>query len=132
MNHIYWYPHSKEAEFYKLLLDYDESLERDLADCRAIWYESWTQNLMVWYYWMSDRIATMVISKKFWFIKRLVDNDKIDLDAQAMKYAKSDLSKFFAEWKDKWWMSDDYAMLLMLLAIQDKPIEFLISILKNV
>ena len=64
------------------------------------------------------------------FIKWLVENDKIDLEAQAMQYAKSDLSKFFAEWKDKNWMSDDYAMLLMLLAIQDEPIRFLCEILK--
>ena len=73
---------------------------------------------------------SLICSKKFWFIKWLVENDKIDLEAQAIQYAKSDLSKFFAEWKDKDWMSDDYAMLLMLLAIQDEPINFLISILK--
>ena len=71
-----------------------------------------------------------ICSKKFWFIKWLVENDKIDLDAQAMQYAKSDLSKFFTEWEDENWMSDDYAMLLMLLSIQDEPINFLVSILK--
>lgn len=78
-------------------------------------------------YWVSDEC---IISKKQGFIKRLVENNKIDWDNQALQYAKSDLSKFFAEWKDKNWMSDDYAMLLMLLAIQDDPIDFLISILK--
>ena len=82
----------------------------------------------VFFEWLNynDRI----IWKDFWFIKWLVDNDKIDRDNQALQYAKSDLSKFFTEWKDKNWMSDDYAMLLMLLSIQDNPIEFLISILK--
>ena len=56
---------------------------------------------------------TILISKKFWFIKRLVENDKIDLEKfpQIMEYS-------------------DYESLLMLLSIQDNPIEFLISILK--
>jgi hypothetical protein len=36
-------------------------------------------------------------------------------------------------WEIKYWFdSSDYYWLLMLLAIQDEPIEFLISILKNV
>ena len=112
MNHIYWYPHSKKAEFYKLLLDYDDSLERDLADYGTIWYESWTRNLMVWDYKMPDRIASMVISKYFWFIQRLVDNDKID-------ESKIDIH----------WFSF-YESVLMELAIQDNPIEFLCSVLK--
>lgn len=71
-----------------------------------------------------------ILGKRYWFIKRLIDNDKIDFESQAMQYVKSDLSKFFAEWEDKNWMSDDYAMLLMLLSIQDNPIEFLISVLR--
>ena len=89
---------------------------------------SWepTFELENWYYFNQ----WYIISKQFWFISWLVENDKIDRDNQALQYAKSDLSKFFTEWKDKNWMSDDYAMLLMLLSIQDNPIEFLISILK--
>ena len=73
---------------------------------------------------------SFVCGKRFWWIEWLVENDKIDRDNQALQYAKSDLSKFFTEWKDKNWMSDDYAMLLMLLAIQDEPIRFLCDILK--
>jgi len=125
MNHIHWYPRSKEAEFYKLLLNYDESLERDLADCGAIWYESWTQNLMVWDYRMSDRIASMVVSKYYWFIKRLVDNDKID---QTNKFCVS----VNVEWKGMGYTKafEGYESLLMLLSIQEEPINFLLSILK--
>ena len=54
-----------------------------------------------------------VLSKKFWFIEWLVDNDKIDIEKfpQIMEYS-------------------DYESLLMLLSINDNPIEFLISILK--
>ena len=63
-----------------------------------------------------------VLSKKFWFIKRLVENDKIDL----MKLKKwIEDNKFYCA---KWGKITN--MLLMLLSIQDNPIEFLISILK--
>lgn len=60
-----------------------------------------------------------VISKKFWFIKWLVDNDKIDKD-------KVKLLSVFQET----WYYNLYQSLLMILSIQEKPIEFLISILK--
>lgn len=133
MQHIYWYPHSKEAEFYKLLLDYDEGLERDLADCGAIWYESWTQNLMAWDYWMSDRIESMIISKNFWFIERLVDNKKIDerkIDTRLVRYVESHYDE---EW---YWVENSYEdysdtnTLIMLLSISKTPIEDLIDYLR--
>ena len=56
----------------------------------------------------------LIISKKYWFIKWLVENEKIDLDG----YPDID---FF---------NGDVNNLLMYLAIQDNPIEFLVSILK--
>jgi len=59
-----------------------------------------------------------LISKKFWFIKWLVENEKIDLDKLEKKVLKENLIRKFDEW------------LLMLLSIQDEPIEFLVSILK--
>ena len=130
MEHIYWNPQSKEAKFYRYLLDYDRSLEKDLADCKAIWYESWTNNLMVWDYWMSDRIEAVVISKKFWFIKSLVENDKIDINK---------IHKIWYIWGHDGYIwydicceeprPNDYECLIMELSIQDKTIEFLISIL---
>lgn len=140
MNHIYWYPHSKEAEFYKLLLDYDESLERDLADCRAIWYESWTQNLMVWNYWMPDRIVSMIISKQFWFIEWLVENNKIEWETIWNYQSRTKLRTLTHTawlWHDAEWKSElEYIKeaftdgLLMILSISDTPIEDLISYLK--
>lgn len=64
----------------------------------------------------------LIISKKFWFIQWLVENDKIDL----MKLKKwIEDNKFYCA---KWGKITN--MLLMLLSIQDNPIEFLISILK--
>ena len=63
----------------------------------------------------------VVINKKNWFIQWLVDNDKID-------YKKLVEDNTWNILKENWWTND--IALLMLLAIQDEPIEFLISILK--
>ena len=56
---------------------------------------------------------SMILSKRFQFVERLLENDKIDFDKypQIMEY----------------W---DLESLLMYLSIQDEPINFLISILK--
>ena len=63
----------------------------------------------------------LIISKKFWFIKWLVENDKID----------------FYEWKyleNPIWSNNydecDYLELIQRLSISDTPIEDLISYLK--
>lgn len=86
-------------------------------------------------YWMLWRwlnlmwVDQYLISKHYWFIKRLVDNDKIDrltfctVETPSSKYEDFDL------WPET--PREDYTnILLMDLAIQDKPIEFLISILR--
>lgn len=65
---------------------------------------------------------TKIISKELGFIKWLVDNDKIDLvrlSCTAIRYTEIIDADFSRE--DR---------ILMILAIQDNPIEFLISILK--
>lgn len=67
----------------------------------------------------------ILISKHYPLIKWLVDNDKID---QTNKFCVS----VNVEWKGMGYTKafDGYESLLMLLAIQDEPIEFLCSILK--
>lgn len=63
-----------------------------------------------------------VLSKRYGFIKRLVNKDKIDL----MKLKKwIEDNKFYCA---KWGKITN--MLIMLLSIQDEPIRFLISLLK--
>lgn len=64
-----------------------------------------------------------IISKQFWFIKRLVDNDKIDLWKLIM--IKDEEQKAIVDIDNS-----RENTLLMLLAISNEPIEFLISILK--
>ena len=76
-----------------------------------------------------DTAEVNIISKKFGFIKRLVDNDKINVDENREDFDSSNLycnSDFYQLQKH----FNYYECLLMLLSIQDNPIEFLISILK--
>lgn len=72
------------------------------------WIDRWVN---VWWY-----------SKSFWFIKWLVDNDKIDLE-QVEK-----INQTWSVYIRFWW---DYEKVLMLLSINDNHIEFLCEILKD-
>ena len=67
----------------------------------------------------SECSELLIISKKFWFIKRLVENDKIDFDK-----LEDNIDWYYIK------LDDDYMALLALLSIQDNPINLLISILK--
>lgn len=101
-----------------LLNEYEKTLEPNL---QIEWTEVWIKST-----------PEIVISKKFWFIKWLVDNDKIDRDKSKIITAKTEIvlgmnfTDVFVITK-RYWL---YEQLLMLLAIQDEPINFLISILK--
>ena len=67
---------------------------------------------------------TVLISKKFWFIKRLVKHDKIDFDKCWICYEiNSTYDHYNLEDKQDLW-------LIMLLSVSDTPIEDLISYLK--
>ena len=61
-----------------------------------------------------------VISKRNWFIKWLVENEKIDVEKEIKN---SELN-----WLHEHYFRED--CLLMLLAIQDNPINFLCNILR--
>ena len=98
----------------KLLNEYQE--ERD-SEYRFISIEDWdffkiTSVLWTWLW------AETVFSKKFLFIRRLTKNDKIDYKKLKSCYIYHD-----EEWS---WEQE----ILMQLAIQDEPVEFLVSILK--
>ena len=77
-----------------------------------IWldYAKWT--------WFTDREQTLLCSKYWWFIKWLVDNDKVDIwVVELVEIAQ-------------YWKYTGYEALLMSLAISDNPIDFLIWLLK--
>ena len=65
--------------------------------------------------------VTHLISHRFSFIKWLVDNDKID----NKKIPQFGLVGWYTDFE-----YSEYENLLMVLAIQDEPIEFLLSIIK--
>ena len=103
-------------------LDYDY-VENDWHICH--WYTDETGEYNM--YWNID---SEIISKKFWFIKWLIDNDKVDrnfIDYAEIHETKRELeSNYQPEDIERQY----YEKLLMLLSIQDNPIEFLIGILK--
>jgi len=74
-----------------------------------------------WSHIYSNTADTYVISKKYGFIKWLVDNDKIDL------YKLED-NNDYSVMKENW--ATTYKALLVLLSIQNNPIEYLVSILE--
>jgi hypothetical protein len=74
-----------------------------------------------------------ICSKKFWFIKWIVENDKIDKKKIDTRLVRNVESHYDEEW---YWVENSYEdysdtdTLLMLLSISDTPIEDLISYLK--
>lgn len=73
-----------------------------------------------WSHIYSDTADTYVISKKYGFIKWLVDNNKIDKRQVHILCWTDDMEYNYSERE----------LVLMELAIQDTPINFLISLLK--
>ena len=86
-------------------------------------------------YWINEEWYTdeefwesIIISKQFGFIKWLVDNDKIDRDRCECRQLYNALKRSEDAHWDKNFSKCE--RIVMLLAIQDSPIEYLISVLK--
>jgi hypothetical protein len=86
---------------------------------------------------ITEKDEAWIISKKFWFIKWLVENDKIDLEkAKTLKSWHNAELFDFMEWFDgtmeviDYHYFEDYEQLLMLLSISNSPIEDLVSYLR--
>lgn len=93
----------------------------------------WLKKLLTEYIdsiWQQERreIKTEeIISKKFWFIQRLVKKDKINTFRLLEKWF--DTQKWY-EWVHYHTVSEwNTDLLLMLLAIQDNPLSFLNDLL---
>ena len=106
---------------YKPQVHYLDKPKREYKDNNFYWYKR--EKDIGWCF--SD---IYVISKKFGFIKWLVDNDKID----RLTFCESWLAGKYTDFELSYdTPREDYTnMLLMELAIQDKPIEYLISVLR--
>ena len=110
-------PTKEESIFLKYLEEYLVNKEKENPNIKI-----WKIDLP-WFtvFWIHESI---IISKKFWFIKWLVENDKIDHD-HYWNYA------LVGEWENgSYFQLRAVETILMLLSIQDNPIEFLISVLK--
>ena len=68
-----------------------------------------------------------IISKKFWFIKWLVENDKIDIEKVEKKFYNEICITDYWDKDRAYWKSD---LVISVLSISDTPIEDLISYLK--
>ena len=93
----------------ELLNEYEKTLEPNL---QIEWTEVWIKST-----------PEIVISKKFWFIQRLVENKKINVHGIPEFYHISDhsLEECYRDISDN---------VIMLLSIQDEPISFLLSLLR--
>ena len=96
----------------------------------------WYKDKMLWKYifcelnWRNiDNQELMIISERYEFISWLVEKWKIDFSLIPNKI-KEIWIPMKINWEIKYWFdSSDYYWLLMLLSIQDNPIEFLCSVL---
>ena len=91
---------------------------------------SWEKYINRWD-WNQCFIYEHIISKKFWFIEWLVENDKIDRNLVDWAI----LHKTHRLLEDDYWVENMnkqyYEKTLMLLAISDTPIDLLCEILKD-
>lgn len=120
-----------EKEIWKLLELLNEYENRD-DDPQIEWriwewdkWEKWKIRWIVndvYMWWVSELV---VCSAYYGFIQRLVEQDKIDRDKFEIEYIdKQTLNDVYIAWAKK----DE--LLIMLLSINEQPIELLISILK--
>jgi len=109
-----------EFEIGKPARDYTWRIEKQ-NETRICWTE------YTWAYVDDEEAERIIISKKYKFIEWLVKEDKIDFYkvSQAENELEVDVNVYKLSYED-----DNYYWLLMILAIQDEPIKFLISVLK--
>ena len=98
-----------------------------LKDLFVEYHWEWVYGIIEPEHWIYLREAMQarapyIISRKYWFIRWLIKRHKIDRDKFDEKRDECNKDLRIA------WV-DDYELLLMLLAIQTEPIDFLSSIL---
>ena len=112
-------------EIWKLIELFKEYVDKYSNDAKVLdeWEYVVIDDGQSFLYWTREYSYLTLISKKFWFIKWLVENDKIDIES----YCR--ITSIERKWeKDVY--RDEVDSLLMLLAIQDEPIRFLCEIIK--
>lgn len=108
----------KKSEYQKLL-----DLLNEYEDPMVSWYSDYIEpaGMFVLNNNKQGTCEEVIISKNFWFIKWLVENEKIDFEWKLNTLRFEGLVNQ---------VLDSSLALYMLLSIQDEPINFLNSILK--
>lgn len=125
----------------KLLNEYEVEKEKsEWQETDVFVLREWTYTDYSWIVsydrtdqWEGDHYYSLVavpyiISKSYWFIKWLVENDKIDHWKIFNKARENNKLSMIIDLDNNEFIWEE--TLLMLLSMQDEPIEFLVSILK--
>jgi len=110
----------------ELLNEYEKDWLNEFETYVERWYCERTEQILSGKWENNNELKPCeIISKKYWFIKWLVDNNKIDLkEFHRLCWIINQDSEY---WN---WTPQDYEQVIMYLSISDYPIEDLISILK--
>ena len=106
----------------ELMNEYEPYIASDWEHRDNFWYfiYKWWSAIFPKEIWMLK-----IISKEYWFIKWLVENKKIDFSKVKEKIW---LERELYDRMLYWYKEEDF--LIMILSVEDEPIEFLVSILK--
>ena len=119
-----------KKEIWKLIELFKEYVDKYSNDAKVLdeWEYVVIDDGQSFLYWTREYSYLTLISKKFWFIKWLVENDKIrDLDKLEYVY----WIEMVRHWTEELYTTYSlYENLLMLLSISDTPIDDLINYLK--
>ena len=108
----------------KLIELFKDYVDNHWTDTKDIEKEYWVIDDWQWFlYWTREYLYEIIVSKKFWFIKWLVENDKIKIPHELDEFPQI----YWVDYNSNECKSD---RLIMLLSISSSPIEYLISYLK--
>lgn len=111
----------------ELLNQYDDEEGKDLYEWEIEWEDIiWYNRFWGWYETI-DVSKSAIISKRYWFIERLVKKDKIDFEHMSWHWR---IISYLTDEKNYKRNDIKEWVVLMLLSIQEEPINFLISLLK--
>ena len=119
----------------ELLNEYKKTRVKEYWIEFNIWEEKWELHIIIddwqynysWWTCDTDIAISYIISKKFWFISWLVENDKID-EYKVIELEHNWIRPFKLD--NLYWEIKLEERLIMLLSISDTPIEDLILYLK--
>lgn len=111
-----------------LLNEYEKSWLNEFEEYEEWWYCKWNWKILTGNYENNNELTPYELcSKKFWFIKWLVDNNKIDLDKVENKFYNEIC---ITDYWDKNRACSKSNLVISVLSISDNPIQDLISLLK--